>query len=155
MYDLTTPLEVGDTFALIQSFPSTSPLFELDQKNIVIVWPESILPSVVDPNSSNDMKTDSVWIVSLETDVNNYKDLKAKIYPNPTSELLFVELSGLAKQEVQSIGIYNMYGQQLMQKDASNFLEISTVNLPNGIYSLQLNGKDGEILKQSKFLVLH
>jgi hypothetical protein len=74
----------------------------------------------------------------------------ATIFPNPFSNQ--ISLSG-SEKEPTSISIYNLVGQEILQKTFSNSISINTEQLNAGIYLFKLyndNGgiKSGKIVKQ-------
>lgn len=75
-----------------------------------------------------------------------YKDFK--IFPNPASDVLHIEIP---YQEISQIRIYNVLGNKV--KEISDFTEfISTENLNDGLYEVVVYFKNGEIT--SKKLVI-
>jgi PKD repeat protein len=75
---------------------------------------------------------------------------EVKLYPNPVSNLLFVELPESIQPDAQ-LRILDARGQivlQPAQAGADNQQEISVSNLPAGLYFLQLETTDGFINKR-------
>jgi hypothetical protein len=71
-----------------------------------------------------------------------------RIYPNPASSLLSVELTHLQIVDYQ---IQNLNGQTLLKGHFERSTQISTSNLPNGIYFLHLKGEG--IIETRKIVV--
>jgi len=77
----------------------------------------------------------------------NYNTLKTKlkIYPNPSS--LYIELSGLLKEE--KYHIYSILGNEVLKGSIKNFEKVNIQNLNVGIYFIKLeNGFIQKFLKK-------
>ncbi|MGH1339603.1 MAG: phospholipase D-like domain-containing protein [Aureispira sp.] len=77
-----------------------------------------------------------------------------KLYPNPTSQLVTLELEEVQRGEQATVEIYSLTGQLLEQSFVNMQRETVTINvgyLPNGCYLLRL--KDGERWYQEKLLI--
>jgi hypothetical protein len=62
------------------------------------------------------------------------------IYPNPVSDKLTIE----AAEAIGSVEVYNLVGVLIYsQKECFNKLEISTLNLPSGLYFIRLSTNKG------------
>ena len=71
---------------------------------------------------------------------------KIKIYPNPASEFIHIELDKVS--EISTIDIFNMEGQQVFLSNIMNndkVLKIPLQSLPNGVYFVRLISKEGSI----------
>jgi hypothetical protein len=78
---------------------------------------------------------------TVAADVPTRSITQAKVYPNPTTAMLFVDLPkdrGTARAV-----LYDLHGRQLQQQTgtASN-LTLDLSNLPNGVYLLKIHGDD-------------
>lgn len=83
---------------------------------------------------------------------NRYLDLKAVLYPNPTSDLLRVSFSKMPTYKGRA-AIFSLLGQELKRQDFEGLdLEINTVSLPAGMYYLKLYSLDGMPLKTFPFI---
>ena len=68
------------------------------------------------------------------------------LYPNPTSGTVFIESDGL-----QSVEVYNLTGQMLLQSEASNGqATIDMTPLPNGTYFVKTMGDHNQVKKVVK-----
>ncbi|MCA0133055.1 PQQ-dependent sugar dehydrogenase [Winogradskyella alexanderae] len=70
-----------------------------------------------------------------------------KIYPNPTSELLNINFSGLAQNELITISLIDIQGKKVktvIQENAS-ILQLNITDILEGIYILELRSNIGEI----------
>jgi lipoprotein-anchoring transpeptidase ErfK/SrfK len=66
-------------------------------------------------------------------------DIKVKIYPNPTTGLVTVEISNLPKGETANIWLYAMAGQLIgTYKDAKNVIRVDISNRPAGVYVMKI-----------------
>jgi len=69
------------------------------------------------------------------------KNAIAKVYPNPATNILYVDI---IDNSVQQISVINMTGQVISNYNTStNHIEINTATLPAGTYLLQLAGNGG------------
>lgn len=59
------------------------------------------------------------------------------IYPNPASSIITIA----AKETIEKIEIYNLFGQKIKEVNNVNSVDIS--NLKSGMYLMKLNGKSG------------
>ena len=73
-------------------------------------------------------------------DVEENRDIKISVFPNPANGKLLIE--GIEPAEVQ---VYNALGQ-LVKTTNGNEIDIS--NLPNGLYLLEIIGQKGVVTKQ-------
>ncbi|MDC0230505.1 serine hydrolase [Aureispira] len=68
----------------------------------------------------------------ITTNVNNSKkDINIKIYPNPVSDLLYIN----SDIQISSVSVMNLSGQVVLDKGYSDVIDVSS--LPNGIYILK------------------
>ena len=66
-------------------------------------------------------------------------DIKIKIYPNPTTGLLKVEIQNLSEKTKANIWIYAMSGKLISQyKNVSSAVSIDISNQPAGIYVMKI-----------------
>ncbi len=73
-------------------------------------------------------------------------DAEIKVYPNPTSEKIFISIAN-KEAVISSIHLFNIIGQQVMKID-KNKREVSLAGLSDGIYFLKLNSKGKSITKK-------
>jgi hypothetical protein len=76
--------------------------------------------------------------------LDNYKNEKIKIYPNPTSEKLFLNSS-----EDSNLKIYNSLGQLIFKINSSNIIDVS--HLKSGVYFVKIF--DGAEIFSKKFII--
>jgi len=81
-----------------------------------------------------------------------------QVYPNPTKGELRIEIAGQARNDVQSVEIFDIYGRKVYDKFPSNVLEgwqpqadgvvIYLTVLPAGIYFLKITTEQGGVTKK-------
>src|SRR5690606_39525887 len=60
----------------------------------------------------------------------NYKEIEYKVYPNPTSNYITIELD----EEINEVLLYTTSGSQIM---SSTSKELNITHLPNGVYLMK------------------
>jgi hypothetical protein len=95
-------------------------------------------------------KTVDVFVVrNGSTGLNDqHKDYTLSLYPNPTQEVLNINLS--AGVLLNSLKVYNVLGQQINainQIDKQQY-QLSTLSLANGIYTIQLETAKEKIVRK-------
>lgn len=88
---------------------------------------------------------------NLLSNTNNFINQNIKLYPNPTSGLVKISNSKLI--QIETVQIFNVYGQKLKVNRNNNILNIKS--LANGLYFILIedaNGSQGtfKIIKRSK-----
>ena len=76
------------------------------------------------------------------------KEISYKIYPNPTSEFVYIE----SNDDVRKVCIFNSYGQLVCAEAFKS--EIETHALSPGFYFIQVWGKEGQMLSLQKLVKL-
>jgi len=92
------------------------------------------------------------YVLSIIEDL--AKDINISVYPNPTSDLVSVDLSGtsLAIEQINILTITDVKGKILQTKEVENEIEqLDFVNFANGIYFLSLK-QGNKIIKSYKIL---
>lgn len=89
---------------------------------------------------------------NLSVDENSLSSIK--MYPNPTEDLLTLDF-GPAYSSITSLTIYNMQGQkiQTLSSFENQISTISTKNMSDGLYLVEIRNLDGQKLTQK--LVKH
>jgi predicted regulator of Ras-like GTPase activity (Roadblock/LC7/MglB family) len=64
------------------------------------------------------------------------------VYPNPTKEILYVELEG---EELEEIVLRDVNGRVILSSNASETItwELNLTSFPIGMYLLEVKGKNG------------
>lgn len=73
-----------------------------------------------------------------------------KIYPNPTNDLLFIEVE---RPEPIHIQIWDMQGRMILEKEIRMKGELDLSALSKGMYSLQIKGETGSMMAAKLVLV--
>lgn len=64
-----------------------------------------------------------------------------KLYPNPASEIVYIELLNNTNDYSEKVGIYNITGKLIFQtrfENNSKITWVDTKNIPNGMYFVQI-----------------
>jgi hypothetical protein len=99
-----------------------------------------------DMNITNDNYCKNIVFGYLGLEENEINEVN--IYPNPTSSILNIEIE---KDDLQYV-IYNTQGL-LINKGNVESKQIDVSKLSSGMYVLQLNSKDGDLIHRKQFLV--
>ena len=78
---------------------------------------------------------------TLSSQTFNSQNLKATIYPNPTSDNFTIEM----ENEVKSVEIYSIQGQKVMSSNSKN---ISVSDLSKGIYLVRIEDENNAVATQ-------
>lgn len=86
-----------------------------------------------------------VTVLCLSTGVSFLPSSSLQIFPNPASQVLFVQAEG----QIQSLRVSNTLGQVVMQSQelSANQTELNISNLPTGLYHLQVQTQAGWVIK--------
>ena len=76
---------------------------------------------------------------SWQIEATQSDDAALTVYPNPTSDLLYIELSGT---EIATVALYDLQGRILYSPNSPNS-PINVRNVPAGVYVLRVTGADG------------
>jgi hypothetical protein len=71
---------------------------------------------------------------------------KIKVYPNPTSDKLFIEC-----EKIGTITLYDMLGKEVLNQNISGNSEININHLPKGIYNARIISDD-QVVGNSKIV---
>lgn len=73
------------------------------------------------------------------------KDLSIKLFPNPVSEMLYVE----SKNKIQKIEIFNLMGQKVNEIELDKYnTSIQTAVYDNGLYIVKVKTTEGEKIRK-------
>lgn len=107
---------------------------------ITVTPSENTEYSLTATNAQECSKTSSVTIVVSEEGISAANASNVRIYPNPAATQVIIEGSS-----VSNIKIYNMLGQLVVNKDASNNKTVIPLeDYNNGSYILRIETKDGK-----------
>ena len=95
-------------------------------------------------NSNGDFGEEASHMLSvkaMDDDVEENEEQTLKIYPNPTSSVLYIQGEGMTSLEV-----YNVVGQCIMKNEVNgNVAQINTEHMNSGIYFLRVHANDGSV----------
>jgi hypothetical protein len=101
-------------------------------------------------NGCNAVKTDSVIVNNVATGITNHStEIESKIYPNPTSSFLRIEIISL---DIYNAKIYSIAGDLLWSDDIVKQLTVDVSGFAKGIYILKLDDGEGSITSK-QFIV--
>jgi len=95
--------------------------------------PTTYILTVNNSNNCIDADTINVWFVTCES-VDEFNDSEIKVFPNPTSENVYIKIP---TQNTTKIELFNIYGALLISTDVTDAINISY--LPQGIYVIKIN----------------
>lgn len=127
------------TDALNNDFTLTSSSPALDSgDNSLVFGTTDLLGNQRIFNTTVDMGAYEFGAMTLGLDDFDSNNMELKIYPNPTTSVLNVEMEGYLK----SATIYSVLGAQVLR---TNSKEINTINLKTGVYLIKIEDELGQI----------
>ena len=84
-------------------------------------------------------------------DVVNSSDFILRVYPNPASEFLTLEYNAATEENSRNFLLFDIYGRLLRTEklpELNGSVQISTENLPDGVYSYSIAGMTGKVVIQ-------
>jgi hypothetical protein len=103
------------------------------------------LKTITEPSNNNPLNANSVncnfTCTNLErkpSSINQYGINKFKIFPNPTINSTFT-LEILDFDDNYTVKIFDINGKLLFEKSITEFISTIDLNLPNGIYAVQVS----------------
>jgi hypothetical protein len=94
----------------------------------------------------------STLITAIELNAPDFG--KVTVFPNPSSDLLFAELTDISAMEIH-LSLYSADAKEIIKQQFTNFnqqLSINISTLPNGIYFLILKNEKGQIISEHKLI---
>jgi thermitase len=93
-------------------------------------------------------------LLQFVTNVNesNIEDLELAIFPNPSSEYLFLK----SKIDYNEVSMVNMLGIELFRKEVvsnSNLLKIDISDIPKGLYIINISNTDKNTILSNKVII--
>ncbi len=77
-----------------------------------------------------------------ETSIQDHMFVNINLYPNPVTDMLYVE----GESDIKSVVIYNLAGQMITLRNSQNQINVS--NLSKGIYAVKITLADGSIVNR-------
>jgi hypothetical protein len=94
----------------------------------------------------------STLITAIELNAPDFG--KVTVFPNPSSDLLFAELTDISALEIH-LSLYSADAKEIIKQQFANLnqqLSINISKLPAGIYFLILKDEKGQIISEHKLL---
>ena len=89
-------------------------------------------------NSTPNSSITTQILTGINKFVNN---IEYEIYPNPTSDKLFVKNLGI-NSDIVTVNIYNVYGNLVIRKELNKEDTINLQNLENGLYFIEIHSEN-------------
>ncbi|WP_448528581.1 S8 family serine peptidase [Raineya sp.] len=137
--------EIGNSFTTIATLPANTTSYSdntiEDAKNYI--YRVRATKGTLLPMASN---TVTILTVSFITSLDEQLDKITKIYPNPASTNIQIELN--SSDKVQNVTLFNQLGQKVLQANYTGE-PIGVAHLPKGMYWVQIETKEqGKITKK-------
>jgi len=98
-------------------------------------------PNILTNNNGANNPSDTLSAPkSLQTEVMHFDDAALTVHPNPTDDLLHIELSGA---EIANITLYDLQGRIIYSPNSPNS-PMNMRNVPAGVYLLRVTDADGK-----------
>lgn len=117
--------------------------YEMNRNNIVFEWQYNRNPFIDEPDLVEYIWGDKVGNIWNETKVNDTEINNIFIYPNPTTNNIFIE--GITSNSI--IEVYSILGNKIITKRAKTDINID-LNAESGMYIVLINTKDKVITKK-------
>jgi hypothetical protein len=147
-------VQSGTGFSSHNSFPVE---FGFGQATIidslVIRWPSGIVQTLKNV-AVNQLMT--VTEASITTAVTNLPETGANVFPNPASQKVFIEVKRNEVIREKWAAVYDIKGtmrQYSIRQEGPNLYSINVSGLPDGIYWIEIKGRNSLVRK--KIVVLH
>jgi len=86
---------------------------------------------------------------NISTKITESESKNFNIYPNPTTNMLNIDLSNLSNDKSNDILIYDVYGQVVKQSEINNSkFDINIENLQKGIYFIKIGSLTKKFIKK-------
>ena len=117
-----------------------------DGKTVVVTWSESykgdVTLTATPMSECNNGDSNMTITVRNTTSVSEFAN-NAKVYPNPTSEKVNIECTGMTH-----VSVFNTLGQMVYNAEVdTDKVTINTENLPAGSYLVRITTAEGSIAK--------
>jgi len=128
-------------------------LYEYDESGNRTVRKVLVMKAPMNEDDSLQVTSDELQITSDEYFVEKLAQIEMKIYPNPTTEKITLEISNFEELQNGIFKLYNLNGQLLKECPVHSVTtEVSLAGLSAGVYILKvfMNDKteDWKIIKQ-------
>lgn len=93
---------------------------------------------------------DDLWALDLKKQVSTREIVikeGIKMYPNPVSDVLTLELNQQQLEQFSNLSVYNLSGQKVLDKSLNdNFMKVDLTSFNKGVYLFVLNANNGEVV---------
>jgi hypothetical protein len=87
----------------------------------------------------------------VPTEINNIQNSNIKVYPNPTTSFIHINLG--ENKEAQILKIFNSIGQEVYNSNVlDNQAQIDVSNYSNGLYFIKAEDNNGKSLRMGRFI---
>ncbi|MBK9636455.1 MAG: T9SS type A sorting domain-containing protein [Bacteroidetes bacterium] len=143
----------GETFLDTVGFVTDASGYAQFQISVPLSTSSLYFSATVTDSVENCTSPFSITISSLTTVLNEVSEQELLIYPNPTSNMVFVSIPPSSK--IHQIDLMNLTGQVISRfdvKEGESVLNFSTLNYPNGCYFLKAFGETSLL---NKLIIQH
>lgn len=124
------------------NYTGTDYSFEIDDTTHIYVFDiVAVYANNIQSIKITDFEACKIWVSAKE---NPYLADHVKIYPNPAKETLNIDITTQTGGVFKAV-LYNMAGQQLIDKTLQNNASIDVSNLQNGVYLLKIVAPNGTV----------
>jgi hypothetical protein len=151
--------------AVVNGFPTTSPIgqlgdlatlldwhrndppddFEMNRNNVIYNWQFNRNPFIDQPDLVEYIwgnNVGGIWSQSLN--VNDVNTLNIKLYPNPTSNRVFIE----GVKEQSTIELFSTEGRQISTSMLNNSNSFLDLNVSSGVYFIKISSENKSTVKK-------
>ena len=83
------------------------------------------------------------YLVWLSTEDGAYSNLELNVYPNPSSNQVFIDLNGLSNGETVQVEIFDLSGKKVLNEQyTGNTLSLPANTLTKGMYLIRVSNTD-------------
>jgi len=138
----------GETFTVDIAYSYHRDLDSNHLQNVNLMYNQ--VPKVQDFYNNNFSCSVISTVKEIETTTSNKTVNDFKIYPNPSTDKISVELGD---QMVKSVALYSLLGQKLQeQNNVTGIIEFKRNSLVNGVYLIQIQTKQGVYSQKVQFI---
>jgi hypothetical protein len=134
-----------------ENIPQVSALASDDNADVDILQAAEIPGQAVITVTAEDGETQQVYTINFEAETasDNFNIANIKVYPNPTSGIVNVEIPGQSK--ISKVCLINVTGKVIAVKNkmSAHFVTFDLTNLKQGVYFITIeNEEKNQIVKR-------
>lgn len=114
-------------------------------KNVTWVLAQMYALAIVQAADKKIIQAERSALLASSTGVNDYKPLRANVFPNPVSDFLKIELANVNQA---SLSIYDLTGREVKRQEIQETGLVDLSGLTAGFYQLVLNNNDYRLTKK-------